>query len=383
MRMPNYDAASHRVLNNGKALQKGGHEVSFISWGGAYREEDLCEDGKYRIAGMEYMISGEIDNKGSFFSRMGSIIRRGEKSINILNNLKKQPDVIILYNASRGWTNSMISYCRNNKITLVSDITEWYDNNELYFFQRLPNWLNMIFTQKKLKNKIVISSYLDKLYSLSHNIILPPLCDMTEAKWDKAKPDARVNTFAGITLIYAGTPAKKDCLHTVINVVNKLIKEGHNVRFLILGAEKESYLSKYKQLIYTGELHENILFLGRIPHDFIPAYYKMADFMVLLREPTRKNMAGFPTKVAESLTAGVPVITNRTSDLGKYIVPSKNGYLLEAESFDELYSCLNDTVLSLSRRQINEMKEKAKESSVIFDYNTYIDPLNKFIESLI
>ena len=34
---------------------------------------------------------------------------------------------------------------------------------------------------------------------------------------------------------------KKDCVHTVINTVNKLAHEGKSIRFLILGVTRDIY----------------------------------------------------------------------------------------------------------------------------------------------
>ena len=104
--------------------------------------------------------------------------------------------------------------------------------------------------------------------------------------------DDRVKPFDGITLIYAGNPAKKDCIHSVINAVNTLANEGKAIRFLILGTTRGAYMKQYAQLLLSTSLHENVKFLGRVSQDLIPAYYKKADFMVLLREPNRKSKIG-------------------------------------------------------------------------------------------
>ena len=50
-RLPDLDAAAPRVLNNAKAFRALGHNVRFISWGGTYRENHYCDDGKYRVQG--------------------------------------------------------------------------------------------------------------------------------------------------------------------------------------------------------------------------------------------------------------------------------------------------------------------------------------------
>lgn len=380
-RLPNLDAAAPRVLNNARILKLCGHEVKFLSWGGAYRDSDKCDDGKYRIDGMEYVITGELNGTNSLFGRLKESLTRGNYTLSLLKTMTDQPDLIIMYNADRRFTLMMLRYCEDRGIKLANDINEWFAKNELHFYQIIPNYLNMTCVQKMVRNKIVISRSFDNYYHDSNNILLPPLCDLSEAKWSATIDDERIKPFNGITLIYAGDPGKKDCVHTVINVVNKMAHDGKPIRFLILGTSRESYLERYSDELESKDMHENILFLGRVNQDLIPAYYKMADFMVLLREPTRKNMMGFPTKFAESMSAGIPVIANTTSDLGNYIVNGKTGFIVNDEKAESLEKTLS-TVLNLSRDAVEQMKITTKACNEAFDYHHRKTEMKMFLNNL-
>lgn len=376
-RLPNFDAAAPRVINNAKALRAAGCEVMFISWGGAYREEDLCDDGKYRVCGFEYMISGDLPIGGSIKERFLTRLHRGQHSIDLLKSLPR-PDLIITYNASNLFTKRMIRYCEENDIKLANDVNEWYSNGELHFPDILPNYINMTRTQKRVKNKIVISSYLDKYYCDSNSILVPPLCDLEDSKWNSVVYDDRVKPFKGITLIYAGTPGKKDGLNSTVEAVIKLANEGAAVRLLVLGTTKEACLKSDKRSYLT----DSVLFLGRVSQDLVPAYYKKADFMVLLREPNRKSMAGFPTKVAESITAGIPVITNATSDLTKYVVNGKTGFISDGYGVESILSTLRKFVLPLGNSEIADLKSNVRSISGLFDWHLYVDDFRSFIKRL-
>lgn len=381
-RLPNYDAAAARVLSNAKAFRDAGHEVTFIGWGGKYRKEDLREDGKYCVDGFEYIITNELVSSQSVFKRMLSKLHRGEKSMALLNEMSALPDLIILYNATNGWSKKMIKFCQKQNIKLANDITEWYDSNELHLTDLWSNYMNMTKTQRLVKNKIVISSFLNSYYKNSNNLLLPPLCDSKSDKWKATVNDERVQFFDGVTLIYAGNPAKKDCVHTVINAVNSLANEGKNIRFIILGVTREDYIDNYRHKLISNCLHENIIFLGKVSQDLIPAYYKNADYMVLLREPSRKNMAGFPTKFAESMTAGVPVIANATSDIAKYIENGKNGFLVEGFNYYNILETLRNSVLTLTKENLKGMKENTMNLSTKFDFRSYETSVKLFFNNL-
>lgn len=381
-RLPNLDAAAPRVLNNAKAFHALGHNVKFISWGGKYRDSDLCEDGSYRIDGMEYIITNELDLRGSFLNRFLQMLNRGSKTMTLLNKMPEKPNLIVMYNADFSFTRKMLNYCKMYNIKLVNDITEWYDYNELHFWNILPNIFNMKNLQRKVRNKICISTYLGEYYKDSNNLLLPPLCDPSDAKWKATIEDCRVKPFSGVTLIYAGNPAKKDCIHSVINAVNTLANEGNAIRFLILGITREAYIRQYKQNLLEASLNDNVIFLGRVSQDLIPAYYKKADFMVLLRKPTRKNMAGFPTKFAESMTSGVPVITNATSDLAKYVVDGKTGFLVNGYDYESILYTLTNSVMIVRKADIDVMKSNVNRIKGSFDWHHYLNNINSFLNSL-
>jgi glycosyltransferase involved in cell wall biosynthesis len=382
-RLPNLDAAAPRVLNVAKALREAGHSVSFISWGGRYRESDLCTDGKYRVDGFEYIITNELDPQGGFVDKAKSKLTRGNKTKALLKQKVSDIDAIITYNGSL--TRWLLKFTKKHNIKLINDITEWYSYNELKCTDWIPYAFNMFITQKRVKNKIVISSYLDRFYSTSHNIIIPATCDAFESKWqlNKEYAEQTAGSFDGVTLIYAGNPSRKDLLYVVINVVQRLITEGANLRFLILGITREKYMAQFTSLLHDSNLSDNIQFLGRVSQDLIPAFYSLSDFMVLLREPNRKSNAGFPTKFSESMMSGTPVIANLTSDLGKYLINGRTGFVVENNEEENLYQLLKEKVIFLSSEQIKALKTQVKDNNKAFDYHYYIEPLQKFSNELI
>lgn len=382
-RLPNLDAAAPRVLNIARALREAGHSISFISWGGIQREEDLCDDGLYRIDGFPYMVTNELPlPQMSFTGRLKNRLFRGDKSKKLLKEWPNHIDAIITYdNSLCKW---LIPFCKKRKIKLINDIIEWYSYKELKPTDWLGYWYEMNVRQKKVMNKIVISSYLDKFYGTTHNVIVPATCDASEAKWRENLEYANtiVKPFNGITLIYAGNPARKDAVHSVINAVNMLSKENAPIRLVVLGITKEKYLENYRSLLSGEQISDAVLFLGRVSQDVIPSFYYSADFMVLLREQTRMSNAGFPTKFAESFTSGTPVIANVTSDLGLYLFDKKTGFVVSEPTDKALYKVLKESVLKLTKEEIEEMKNNVRNESVRLDYHNWIEPLKLFFVNL-
>lgn len=382
-RLPNLDAAAARVLNVARAFREIGHDVQFISWGGVERSKDRGDDGVCRVDGFPYMVTSELTQQGmSQFEKIRNRLNRGRLTKEILSEWKEPIDVIITYNNSIcSW---LIPFCKRKNIKLINDITEWYDYNELKPTDWLGYAYDMYCSQKRVKNKIVISSYLDNFYHSTNNIVVPATCDASDSKWHQVSDVAKLNVgeYDGITLIYAGNPARKDAVHYVINAVNALANERAKIRFLIIGISKEQYIEKYRDLLKEKELNDSIKFLGRVSQDEVPSYYALSDFMVLLRESNRKSNAGFPTKFSESFTSGTPVIANITSDIGSYLKDGETGFIVPEPSENAIYQILKEKVLSMSKADIEELKFNVRSAAKQLDYHAYIQPLRDFLANL-
>lgn len=381
-RLPNKDAAAARVLNVARALRLAGHEVSFISWGGVERDQDRGEDGICRVDGFPYFVTNEIDIPGGLILKVIGRLNKGNKTKKFLKERKGSYDAIITYGG--GLAYGLLRFCRKHKLYLIGDFTEWYSYNEMTIIERPFYYYDTHHLFPKIKNKILISSFLDRSYNQSHNIVVPATCDLSEKKWHTGSEAAlkKAGAYDGITLLYAGTPDQKDAVHYVIGAVNRLAAEGKRIRFLVLGCEREGYINRFQGLLSQRELSDNIRFLGRVSQDEVPSYYALSDFMVLLREQTRKSNAGFPTKFSESFTSGTPVIANITSDLGRYLKDGVTGIVVPEPSEDAIYKTLNEKVLTLLRDTINIMKQNVKDAAVQLDYHSYVEPLRAFMEGL-
>ena len=385
IRMPWYDAAAARVLSVCKMMRDLGHEVIIISQGGKEEAQHCDSDNKYRIDGIQYIVTNELVNDG-LIHRIKARFMRGRKSMRILKqlNAEKPVDLVVMYNPNFQLTKFIMRFEGEHNCKIASDLTEWYDNNELHIFDIWCNCLNMTKLQKRVKNKIVISSFFDNYYPESNNIVIPATCDAQESKWHASlEAEQRPNLEDGITLIYAGSPAKKDKLHVVINAIDKLCKEGISLNLMILGPIKNTYLKHYRNLLHNTDLHPRIHFLGCVPQTDIPTYYKLADYMVLLRDPSRKNMMGFPTKFAEAMMSGTPVIANLTSDLGEYLIDGHTGYILDCPSEESLIKTLMTKVVPGGQNIAQKLKkETMSKMSLRFDYRSYSLRLKQFLCNL-
>lgn len=356
--LPDKNAAAHRVLAIAKALRDGGIEVIFFGVSKSNNERDVLRT-KTEVQGfisysvpypkekkewVEYLISPK--SAKTLIEEYGSI------------------DGVICYNYQAVAFNHLRKYCKTRGIKIYSDCTEWYNTEgasiAFKVLKGFDTWYRMTIVQKKLDGLLVISNYLKKYYSSCKNVIVvPPLVDCKEQKWDI--PEKELGT--SVNFVYAGKPGNKDKIGEIVAAFCNLIKN-YDCRLLVVGISKEQFLQANPEAD-AENIPNEIVFLGRVSHAQSIAYLKGSDCSLIIRDSTRTNNAGFPTKFVEAVTLGVGVIATDISDLAVYADKLDNVLLVNGS----LYKTMEHFVLTNS---------KNKNPSYMFDYREWIDMIDSF-----
>lgn len=382
-RFPAGDAAAARVFNNAKILKRLGYKVIFISWGGNSHEKDKGPDGNYYYNGFQYLNTKDIDRGGNILKKINNFIFSGSNALKFIKNIIGETDVIIAYDTPLLFTGKIVQLCDKNKIPLIYDVTEWSDSNEFPGGKYAPpywvNSLNMYLNKKRVKNKIVISSLLNKFYKTSNNIIIPPLVDADEDKWTNL--EEVLPAFDGVRIVYAGSPGKKDLLEVMVEAIVPCLQKGMKIQFVIVGVRKDE-VTHYKNFKDLSSFNNNIIFCGRVSQTIVPSYYHSSDFSIIIRESIRKSNAGFPTKLAESMMAKCPVILNYTGDISKYVSDGYNGIVVKDFSSEELEKKIS-YIAQLERENLDVLKNNALHTALeSFNYVNYTESMRAFFEKL-
>ena len=149
----------------------------------------------------------------------------------------------------------------------------------------------------------------------------------------------------------------------------------NSVELLIIGITEQQYRNMY-QVGNDEQLPAFVTFFGRIAHEEVIQHLLHSDFQIFLRERNLSNMAGFPTKFAESISSKTLVLTNDTSNLTDYLENGKNGYLLNIENEQKLLESLKK-VLSIPVKDIRQLRNEMDYT--IFDYRRYVPQMKQFM----
>ena len=377
--LPDKNAAALRVVANAKILKENGFKVILIG------TEKRKSGGLIKLKNKHFeMYTTKYPETLIDWILYQTSIRSIKKLLNSYNNL----DSIILYDAPSPILFKMKLFSIKNSLKVYGDCTEWYDPSGKKsflrrYFKRVDTYIRMRILHKTLDGLIVISKYLFNYYSKSNIkcMLVPPLVDKNEKKW---KIQIEPNDNDKTSIIYAGSPFSKsensnakDRLDNIIEILADVVKEKEKFEFNIIGITKKDFVDFYPECKSAlNKLGEHINFKGRIPHKEVIKEVKQNDFFFFIRDNTRVSKAGFPTKFVEAISCGIPVLTNKTSDLENYLIEGKNGYWVDPENLHKsLLACL-----TIKKEKIQKMK-KFCSSYDRFHIDNYTNDFNKFFIS--
>ena len=386
---PNGDAGGLRVQRIGKALREAGYQVAFAG-SETGREEDRQPDGGFRYQGFAYVPEkNQRTARWKFIDYHPQVILQNLMGTTTMRRLRAMDlsatGAIIAYHGSSLLLYRLQSFCRKRRIALLTDCTEWYDPWHLPGGPLGPicwdSEIRMRWMQPRIGRVIAISSFLEQDCRRRGCAVLrvPPLVDMEELAHHAAQPPRPEDGV--LRLVYSGSPAKKDLLGNAIRGLHQVRAGGAAVELHVVGAKSHvvaACLAKDARLL--DELGNAVVCHGRVAQPEAMNLVAQADFSILLRPNKRYAHAGFPTKLAESLSLGVPILTNLTSNIGEYVRDGREGIVLN-DCSPEAFAAAVHRVLEMPHSQWLAMRHNARQrAEECFDYRRYVAPLKKFLE---
>ena len=252
----------------------------------------------------------------------------------------------------------------------LADITEWYEDGpwtKLRFaIKNLDTRLRMYWVNPRMSALITTSPFLTRYY---HKVGKPHLelpTMLTRA--DGFLHHARAPRTGMVRLFFAGTgfdpsifasnpEGVKDRLDWCIELLHTAHQSGESFVFDVFGVDAPTFLQIFPHLTHAlTEMGDAVIFHGRQPRAMLMKTLWDADYAFFLRKPMKSTRAGFPTKMSEPLTHGVPVLTNPMESVMPYIKPGENGDLIDVDAPDRGVSTL-----------MTALRRSSAERSVMYD----------------
>lgn len=356
-KLPDGNAAAQRVVANAKLFQSIGFDVQFLNY--SANAECLREANYFGFKCIEFPEKDwkkARSNPSDFFTLMKS---------GLLPNLWG----VIAYNYPSISFMKIMSFCRKVGIRCIADVTEWYSSKDVKPMLRPLKWadttLRMRVLHKQCSGIICISDYLARYYRHSNRVLqLPPLIDRNDKKWEGGE---LADIEGPCNIVYAGSPTKsKERLDLIVEALAHYLKDKRIV-LNVYGLTEEQFRQVYPRTLIP---ETGVVFHGRVAHEVAIEAVKQANYTIIVRDKTRVNIAGFPTKFVESVTSGTPVICNQNSDLEKYVERYACGVIVDE-------ACLSDGI-----GRALDWYQAFNFDRWVFDFRKYAPQARAFFQSI-
>lgn len=208
------------------------------------------------------------------------------------------------------------------------------------------------------------STYFEKEFGIRDTTYLPQYAETNFSPNDCAKQPNDT-----LDLMFAGNVGTAQSVQTIIRAA-ALCKDIHHLRWHIVGDGKE--IDSCRQL--AKDLEAPVTFHGRKPLRDMPAYYAMADAMLVAMQKDPVISLTLPGKVQSYLAAGKPIIGAASGETQRVIRESGAGVCADAEDTEGLADRVREfvhsdkeTFVTNARRYYNDHYTKEKFMSKLQD----------------
>ena len=380
--LPDRSASALRALGNAAALREAGFRVVIA---GKFQNIPDAGEQPVLVHGIDcydirqpFLTSERVD-----YTVSAANVRALAEKIGLGRVL-----AIMAYNYPGFGLSRLVSLGKSQGIPVINESTEWYGWEGFRPVTNLRRILESWWRNNRLveqaENFVCATRWSRDRHPDANALVLPFVLDPTWECWQVPPESGWAAGSEGIRLVYSGSPGlgmHKDRLPLIVESLDRIDPEGESFRFAVVGITRSDYLQTVPQHAdLLARQQSSIRFMGRMSHRESVSVLKAADFSVFVRDDNRVSRVGFPTKYAEAATCGIPVLTNRSSDIGEYLVDGDNGILITDCSRVAIDAGLRRALL-MPREKVDAMRQRMRDRRP-FTPATWAPRIKEFMSQL-
>ena len=272
----------------------------------------------------------------------------------------------------------VFNICKKYNKKIILEQCEWYDQSSFTLKKydlRYLRFINNIAKEYiKVDGVISISRLLNDYYlnKKCKTIRIPSILNIDNKPYNVENKNKKIN------LVYTGNASKsKELIEPILIALNSKNEYYDKFEFNIYGLNNIQLLEKVSD---KSLIKDNIIAHGNVAQDKIEGILLEADYQIFIRPNRRSSNAGFPTKLAESMAVGTPVISNDTGDICLYLKDGINGYVCKGINPQDI--CDDFDRIIKEQKYCKLRKNARKTAEDYFNYKKYIDVMKDFINTL-
>lgn len=317
-------AAIWRIDNIAKVLRSQGHEVNIIH----YIRKSLCEpEDKERynrgslvatsippVKHLKMVLKDHYDlvygntHYGTFISLLGKYIQKSPLIFDMHGGIIEE---FLFENGSNIYSKTSPRFILKSFIEFA-DIR--YSDKIICVSKKLVEYLH---NKKKVP--------LEKMAYVTNGVDLDFFKTVNEERISNLRQTLRLEN--KLVFAYIGSFQKWQGVENFIKSAQKA--DNSDTAFLVVGGEKKSKKN-------------NVVFVSKVPRIQIPDYYSICDVLVLPRPSHPATEIAAPTKFAEYVAMGKPILTTNVGDAADFVREYKCGIVVEDNKVANLIEGINE-----------------------------------------
>lgn len=256
-----------------------------------------------------------------------------------------------------------------------------YDSHE--YFTETPELQGRKFVQKiwliienyfvpKVKNAITVSEPIARILTKKYGVKFNVLRNLPEL--DKNIKVEKVNfPTLNKTVLYQGVLNPGRGIKPMIDSLLFL----ENIDLVIIGYGKVK--EELEEYVRSKKLEKRVHFLGRIAHEKLHNYTKIADVGMVLEEPLGKSFEySLPNKLFDFIHANIPIISSPLVEVKKIVEEYKIGLVINNYEPKHIASIVEELIINKELIvKIKQFQQKAKNN---FCWENEVQLLDKFFK---
>ena len=308
--------------------------------------------------------------------KLNGILQGAFNTFRDINDL----DVVMLYATGTATIllHKFICLIMNKKIVLFRSEHPFFEKKSMFYKLIVRN-----VTHRFFNGYIVISKGIRQFYEnigIDPSIILivPILND-----FGLDANESNVTTYKSKTIFYCGDWSQhKDGLMTLLKAFSLVIRKHPDLKLELAGKPTRSkYAEDVNKYISQNNLNDFVLISGYLEnHEFLKRMSHSTMFV--LPKPTNfQAIFSMPSKLAEYLSTGKPVVVSDIGDLAEYLKNGISVYFTEPGDHESVASAINDILEKPENaKAIGEAGRKVAQE--YFDYFVNCKKISHFLFNL-
>jgi glycosyltransferase involved in cell wall biosynthesis len=335
---PNSEASANRHLAILRGLNERGNAIKLIS---LYPNKKIsCNNKVYKNVAITYVTTIPYSLCGKY-GKLWIRVFSTFKLFFLLIKYKRlfKAEFIIVFLTDIESILCCILFSKLFKVQIFHERTEYPFLNQESFIKKIILNFYLKFLIPRFDGLIVITEELLKYFEKYSQKRLKVISIVVEEdRFEKRNLNAKIqNKIFDKNCKYIATAGhlygEKDGIKVLLKSFIFLREKYPEFKLLLIGENSnENKLKEVMEFIHSNNLGEDVIFTGKVNNEEIPLLLNSATVLCLARPNNIQARGGFPTKLAEYLMSGVPVLSTVFGEIQNYFEDGGNIFLCEPDA---------------------------------------------------